>query len=69
MQNNGHCTIQGHSILVPMESPVCNMQCVNNSNLSAVLHCVQDMKDYWSDFCPQQALPLFNALIGVNLKI
>ena len=50
MQNNGHYAvkvIQGYNFL-----------CVNNSNLHPILHCVQDMADYWSSFHCQQGTSL-----------
>jgi len=52
-QNNGHYAVQIRSssaLSVPMEAPVCNFLCVNNSNLPRTLHRFQDMANCWSNF-------------------
>jgi len=61
LSKNGHYAFQGHSrslILLPMQKPVCNFMCVNNSNLRHILNRFRDTADYWSNFCPQQGVPL-----------
>jgi len=52
-QYNGHYAVQGHSrspICVPIESSLCDFLLVINTNLPPILHRVQVMVDYWSNF-------------------
>ena len=68
-QTNGHSRSFKVTNCGTSGEPVWKFPCVNNSNLSPVLHLFRDMVDFWSNFRCRQGCLYLTHLFGVNPEI